>query len=441
MPGDRAVVAVSGGVDSVALAHMLAEWRTRGGYTLTIATVDHGLRADSADDVELVRQLARRLGLDFRAGQLDLQHATAGSGLEAAARQYRYEWLATIALQVGADKIITAHHADDQAETILLHLLRGAGIDGTRGMRYSLPAPFAPDLSVIRPLLSVRKADLYTYCAENDLSFREDTTNQDVTIPRNRLRHRVLPELEAINPAAVTLLNRYAQSASLDADFIHTAFETIIRPQMQFHAEYVQIPLADLLQWHPALQRRAMLTAMTDPTATHVEALLAMARADGAGRTLDLPAGQRALLDYEALVIGDVAAYVDDRHAAVPTLSPGQRIRLVVGQDADTGQGWSLRLGDQPQAHGVCWHMPADTSKVELRTRRPGDRFGRHKLKDWMIRHHIPAYLRDAVPLIAVDDEIRVVFYGPPAVYEPESSVESGVLRCAFINFHNSEGV
>src|SRR5690606_722014 len=149
--------------------HILAALRAAIGFTLYAATLDHGLRgAASAADAQFVVETARVWGIPARRGNADVPALAArqSGGIEAAARAARYDFLASVAREVGADRIAVAHHADDQVETVLLHLLRGAGIGGLRGMAWIAPTPGSPDLLLIRPLLGVTRAEIDTYCRE-----------------------------------------------------------------------------------------------------------------------------------------------------------------------------------------------------------------------------------------------------------------------------------
>ncbi len=206
------VVAVSGGLDSVCLAHLLHSLTPRLPVELHLAHVDHGLRPESPQDAAFVEQLAAAWGASFHQTRLDPARLHADpAGLEAAARQARYSFLRRVASAVAGDgqtpAIATGHHADDQAETVLLRLAAGSGVRGLAGMRRVTEWPADEVVSVpvwvMRPLLGVRRSRLLAYAQRAGLSWREDATNQDVAFARNRLRRLVLPQLELINPAAV----------------------------------------------------------------------------------------------------------------------------------------------------------------------------------------------------------------------------------------------
>lgn len=190
-PGSPVVIAVSGGADSVALWALMARL---GHWPLTIWHLDHGLRAESAADATFVRALAERLGGTVVVEQADL--STLASGIEAAGRRRRYDGLLACACRVGATVVLTAHHRDDQAETVLLNALRGAGPIGLMGIarRRRLDA----EVAVVRPLLECGRADLRAWLQAEDIPWREDPSNRDERFARNRIRQRLLPAMDAL---------------------------------------------------------------------------------------------------------------------------------------------------------------------------------------------------------------------------------------------------
>lgn len=197
-PGQRVVVGYSGGADSLCLLHAL----TRLPLQVLAAHYDHRLRPESGADAEQCRRIAATLGVDFLAGTGDVKAFAAEKGLsiEEAARIMRYQFLFETAEHTHADAVATAHHADDQVETILMHLMRGAGPDGLSGMRYRGVNPLGSSAAaLIRPLLGIWREDILQYCRKNDLDFLEDATNQESTYFRNRIRLELIPELETYN--------------------------------------------------------------------------------------------------------------------------------------------------------------------------------------------------------------------------------------------------
>ncbi len=220
------VLAVSGGPDSLCLADAILVQAGALGLTPAIAHLDHSLRGEAGHaDAEFTRAFAGARGAPFYHEQADvagLASATRTS-IEVAARRARYDFLARTAQAFGASLIAVAHQADDQAETVLLRLIRGAGITGLRGMQPLSRHPFAPGLYLIRPLLQVTRAEVLAYCTARQLQPRFDESNNRADYLRNRIRRELLPLLEQYNPGIRAVLARLADTAATDAEVIDYA--------------------------------------------------------------------------------------------------------------------------------------------------------------------------------------------------------------------------
>jgi len=269
----RVVVACSGGADSTCLAHAAAAIARHAGLHLTIGHVQHHFRADDGRDADVVRALANDLGVDFRLVSLpfpETQRARAHSENEM--RDGRYRALAMIAEDECADAALTGHTLDDQAETVLLHLLRGAGLDGLGGMREDTSRSF-PDtlasanateqagrcLRIVRPLLSVRHEETVAYCVAHTLAIIHDPTNDDGAFTRNWMRHAILPALRERNPDIASVLARTASLAREDGGFL--AAETVramARCDCQTDAACVSLRRDAFVVEHVAIQRRIL---------------------------------------------------------------------------------------------------------------------------------------------------------------------------------------
>ena len=187
----RIGLAVSGGADSVALLALMADLRASHGFEAVVLHVDHGLRPDSPDDARFVESLAERYGMPFHAMRTRVRRRR-GESLEMAARRVRLAFFARMTSSLGLDAIATGHHADDVAETFILRLARGSGPEGLAGLK---PVSHVDGVTFIRPLLNVRDADLRRFLEERGIAWREDSTNADTSIPRNNVRHVILPFL------------------------------------------------------------------------------------------------------------------------------------------------------------------------------------------------------------------------------------------------------
>ncbi len=209
------LAAVSGGADSVALLLVLERLSSSSGFEVTVCHFDHKLRPESSDDLAWVRTLCEARGVTFLSGEGDVRDVAARQrlGIEEAARRMRYQFLSFVAGQKGIDVIATGHTADDQAETVLMRVLRGRGVRGIRGMRPVATVPGGSQ-KLVRPLLELTRGETEAVCAAAGITPLNDSSNADETPTRNRLRHIVLPVLEELNPAVREALNRLAGNAA-----------------------------------------------------------------------------------------------------------------------------------------------------------------------------------------------------------------------------------
>jgi tRNA(Ile)-lysidine synthase len=287
--GDGMALAVSGGADSLALLHAMRTLAGPRGWRLAVVTVDHGLRAGSAADAAFAADHAKALGLPARLVTLvpaDLaRHRDAGP--EGAARAVRYQALWTATHELGCRFLATGHTLDDQAETVLLQLLRGAGPEGLAGMAVRSGR-------LLRPLLGVRRAETRACCAAVGVDWREDPTNADPDPLRNRVRRRLQPLLEELRPGAATVLARTAGLAGEERDWlaplVQTTLAATVAPQAAGPAGGVVLDAAALAALPVALGRRVVRAAArqagaTPPDAAATDRVLALAGAAGDGRT------------------------------------------------------------------------------------------------------------------------------------------------------------
>jgi len=295
--GTSVVAAVSGGGDSVALMHLLVRMSVGRSLTVRVAHLDHGLRRGSGADRRFVETAARELGLRCLAerrpvGELRRQ----GESPEEAARRVRRDFLREAAARLGADWIATGHTLDDQAETVLMRLARGAGPRALGGMAACGPGPF------VRPLLGIERAELRGWLGRHGIGFHDDPSNRDLRFDRNRVRRLVLPVLaEALNPRAARHVVAAAERLRQDAECLdEMAALELERRCRRTRAGALVVDVRDLASLHPAVARRvaslALAAAGSDRrriAARHVEALLELTATGG--RELHLPNGVRAL--------------------------------------------------------------------------------------------------------------------------------------------------
>lgn len=253
----RILVACSGGPDSMALLYLLQDIATHRHttYRIGVAIVDHCIRPESKDEVLWLKHQVEELGLPFYSTTFDVPRLSKEykKSEETIGRQVRYQWLTEIARSEGYDYISVAHHKDDQAESILAHIIRGSGLNGLTGMsvvqsEYAIP--------VVRPLLDVTKENLLAYIGTKHISYCVDSTNEDVRYQRNRIRHRIIPELEAVNPAVVDAIVRLGSSVYEDVMVISDLTSRTFDKLVSIGKDEVSISRRALRQEPLAIQRR-----------------------------------------------------------------------------------------------------------------------------------------------------------------------------------------
>lgn len=300
--GQPIVVACSGGADSTAALVAVARARSAGEATVA-AYFDHGLRppAETEADRDAVESLASRLGCGFASG---VAGAADGASSEAAAREWRYRWLAEACAEAGADVCVTGHTLDDQAETVLLRLTRGAGVGGASGMQPFAPWPVTCEgrsLSLARPLLDERRAAVRKYVQALGIEPREDPTNATLGFDRNRVRHRVLPELREISPGVEAALARFSNLARRDDEALEQWAEREAERIVRIGAGMAAIDRRQLLALPQAVASRIVRQSAGRLglvlESSQVEQALGVARRRGA--RVSLPGGEAVVTDAD----------------------------------------------------------------------------------------------------------------------------------------------
>jgi tRNA(Ile)-lysidine synthase len=425
------VMGVSGGPDSLAMFHALCRLE----LPLIGAYFDHGLRPEAVQEAHFVHQFVEALGGEFAGGVGDVpsHQAKFGLSIEEAARQLRYAFLFEQARRQGAGAVVTAHTADDQVETVIMHLLRGAGLSGLKGMLpFTILPEFDPDIPLIRPGLNIWRSEVMAYCQENGLKALADPSNQDITLFRNRIRHELVPLLETYNPTFKERLQITSLVLARDEAVLQAlADESWGQALAAQGPGYVGFRRDQFLTMQEGLQARLVRRAIfeLDPSQRDVDfettlRALKTAKSSKASAQCDLVGG---LLFYSeakrvwicrsvhALPVGRWPQLTDT--ALLPLASP-----VLLELDGE----WRLEVSwrESPPTDferntdpfKAYLGLEPDTGEIEVRTRRPGDRFhplglddGSLKLSDFFINAGLPKRLRDRWPLVCVRDQIAWV--------------------------------
>ncbi|MEJ2305155.1 MAG: tRNA lysidine(34) synthetase TilS [Anaerolineales bacterium] len=428
---ETVLVGVSGGPDSLCLMNVLHQLK----YPLMVAHLNHGLRPEAKADAQRVKQFADDLGAPSILGEVDVASIAKMKGLsvEEAARRARYEFLFIKAQEFAAQAVAVGHTADDQVETVLMHLLRGAGLSGLKGMEFrALPNAWSEEIPLVRPLLSTWRADVLDYLAERGLHPVLDRTNLDITIYRNRLRHELIPYLESYQPAVRRVLWRMVQILKGD----HEIIEQVVAKAWQDCAVdlgpgYVSLSIEKFNRLPIGLKRHMLRRAMEmlrpglrDIDFESVERSLEFLAQPPQSRQQDLIADLRLFQEGKLLWVADWDA--DLPHAGWPQLRRKAEHELNVPGALNLPAGWRLHampVEDVKAAHAAAlantnrYQAWIDLDQLPLpfkvRSRRAGDRFrplgmAGHsvKLADFMVNVKLNRRARAAWPLVWAGDAI-----------------------------------
>jgi tRNA(Ile)-lysidine synthase len=464
-PKKTVVIGVSGGADSVCLLHVLASLRKELGIRLHAAHLNHQLRgSESEADSEYVSNLAYSLGIPITADRQDVAayRAEVNCSIEEAARELRYAFLARVARDVGANRVAVGHTRDDQVETILMHILRGTGTSGLRGLVPCSPFPYdnhevssragvlgkakrkRNNLLVARPLLDITREETLSYCRDHQLAPRIDSSNQSLSFFRNRLRLQLLPLLRQYNPNIDHALLRLADIAAEDSALIEEQVSALWDELARQEDETIYLDRKRVESLPVALQRHLLRTAVTrlagdarDIEAVHIEAARTLLR-KAVGKRVSLPHGLVCYGEYDDLAITRLPLSTANRSSAVtsdlctneqaqvrqsqlppspfPPLCAGTPLKIP-GETAFPG--WKVvatvtRERPEGAQSSLVAHFDFRMTGTELvvRRRRAGDRFQPlgmslpKKLYEFMIDAKIPRSWRDSIPIVCSPQQI-----------------------------------
>jgi tRNA(Ile)-lysidine synthase len=446
-PADRILVAVSGGPDSVALLHLLHELRDELRLELEVAHLHHGIRGEEAkEDLRFVAALAKSLKLPVHLKEINLPQmkSAAGKGnLEALARVERHQFFAEIMRERKLDKAATAHTRDDQAETVVMWFLRGAGMTGLGGMASVQQLRIAGDssdsITIVRPLLNISKAEVLNYLAENKLDYRTDRTNQDTSLLRNWIRLELLPFMQ--QRAGEELRERLSHGAELLRDEDRLLEELAISRLKGIRA-VGGLDRAALLREATALRRRILRLWIGQTRGhlrglefIHIDDMLRLIEGGPAQGRLSIPGGWELVREYELLWL---ARRVRNRPEACYNypLEVGVILRIPEANLEFHSERIVTPSKVLPDNLMEAVFDLARLDKVlSVRNFRHGDRFqplgmtGHKKIKDLFIEKRVPLSVRSRWPLLAAGEEVLwIPGYGRSAV-APVSKATTAMLQ------------
>ena len=298
----KVLLAFSGGADSSALLHLLVNDSKSKGYSLHVAHFHHGIRGEEADrDARFCENTAKTYELPFHLGKADVPTLAKenGNSIEAEARARRYAFFERIMRENGISILATAHHAEDQTESILLHILRGSGISGLKGIQKC--RSFADGLYIVRPLLEAKKCDILDYCHQNNIEFVTDSTNSDTNYLRNALRANVIPELYKLQPSFTEIFQRLSENATDADDFINASALDFLKKCSS------NIPLEQFNSLHPALKSRVLSIFFEEKTGAmlervHIEDVISLCQKANPHSSISLPNKISAKIENGTLI-------------------------------------------------------------------------------------------------------------------------------------------
>lgn len=424
----RVVIAFSGGMDSVCLLDLFRKNK----FPIIVAHFNHGIRRNADRDENFARDISRKFGLEFVSEKADVPIFAKENhlSLEEAARKKRYEFLFRIAREKGAQAIAVGHHANDQVETMMMHLLRGSGLSGLTGMREITVNPeFDSEIIIIRPLLTFWRSEIEEYCQNHDLEFVVDETNASDLYERNRIRHEILPFLIDRYPGLYQRLLNMSNVVHYENEIIQELF-TEIWDQicLERHSQYIRIKKAGLLNQPLGIQRRvirwvafSLKPRLRDLSYKNVENILNFLVSDKTGE-IDLQENLLAVVTQKEIIFGSRSK--DWVGLLFPQLEIPKELKIGLDHSIEISDNWSFEVSIIQKSENIlmkndnkfCALLDAEVvgEEIGLRVKRAGDRFqplgmdeGTVKLSDMWINEKLLQAARKKWPLVInSNDEI-----------------------------------
>lgn len=430
--GTLLVVGVSGGPDSMALLHCLIRLAVLRDFRLHVAHLNHNFREEAEEDARFVASAASELGIPSSIGKADptaYQKDMGLSSFEEAAREVRYGYLAGIVSETGAQAVALGHTEDDLAESVLMNIIRGSGVNGLRGMAEISTwrdRGGIRSIALFRPLLEVTKQQTTDYCQTLGIAFRTDPANRLLRFTRNRLRHQVLPELTTYNPRVRQALARLSRTAALETDFIEREVDKLWPDLAREDGDTISLHAGSLASLHPFMQRTVLRRAYRQLVGdlrrlreANVSAMVELITGP-AGKRLALPRGLWLHRGYREIVLSRSA----EVWCPFPLLEGVSDLALAHSREGSVTEipGWSVStclvdssetMSDDP--YEAFFDSTALGETAQVRAREPGDRFqpigmpAAKKLQDFYVDEKVPRAWRDRVPLLLTERGIAWV--------------------------------
>ena len=424
-PGDKVLVGVSGGTDSIVLLHVLHWFSRIQNYNLIVVHVNHMARGKDSDaDSDFVESIANKLKLPFYLKKIDveIERLQLKTSFQDAARIIRYQFFEETLQSVGANKVALGHSADDQVETILMNILRGTGLKGLTGI---------PQVrgSIIRPFLGIHRKDLEIYLKKNDFSFRDDSSNSDKKYLRNRIRHELIPHLETYNPGIKKSLKEMSGIAREEDSLLSQMTSDIFIQKIgECNEKNIVWNIEDFQSYPSALRKRLVreifcrITGdMQAITGYHVQQIINLFNSPKAGKIINIPRGVTVTCSYESVLFSKLIGGISENEPLVtPIVVPGitelleghiRRVKTKIFSDKKVLS--SLDPGRQ-----AFFDLGKTGFVIQARFFRKGDRFnplgmtGNKKLKSFFIDQKVPQSMRSKIPILTNADDDIIWVYG-----------------------------
>lgn len=438
--GDHVLIGVSGGPDSVALLHLLHKRAAQYGISLYVVHVHHMLRPEADEEAQYVETLAEQYGLPFRLYKVDVaEYAELHKiSLEQAGHEVRFRCFLDAKSLWGINKLALGHHRDDRAESVLLHMVQGCGLDGLCAMPPADIWDAADGSMLIRPFAQVSKEALLAYCAEHELPYYIDATNMEPGCLRNQIRLELLPQMKAYNPQISDVLVRMQDSTGADLDYIETQVESLWQQHGSIQPDGVLFPAEVFRTQHIALQRRILRKlyrqwtgSFANLTFVQVEQMCSMAMESDGTKRLMLSDGVVFMRQYDLLCI------TTQRDGALEQET--YHWEIAIQPEVHTCYGrfqaqWQIAPEEPAQLRCDAYTIWADADQLAdmltVRQRQSGDRVrltnGGHKsVKKLFIDRKVPQPERHKIPLVVSGEEIVWI----PGIYLSETIRTTGETK------------